>query len=115
MSKKRDAQNWYQVHKRQAGEESVKRSWEVASARREAEALEADLERLRAGYHPSTLAKLRMAMLGPNSLEKEILAAEQKVNSARAKVGSAMREAAKRGEVAYGKDWASRNPGKAKY
>ena len=56
MSGKKNAQNWYQVHKARAGTTSVEYSKEVAEARAKVREFEGQLFQMKVGYDESMIS-----------------------------------------------------------
>ncbi len=114
MSKKRNAQHWYQTHKLRSGEKYVETSLEVAEARKRAEIAESNLGLVKMGANNSALSSIRRFLIGRNAKEEQIYQAEIELRAQNAKLAEAVRAARLVGEQAYVADWVSRNPNKAK-
>lgn len=114
MSKKRNAQHWYQVHKSRSGSDSVEASKEVAEARKKVQEMELQAQQLKADVSDTLLSGVRRLLFGRNEQEQKSFQAEAELGIARSDMNQAVRNARKKGEQAYASDWASRNPDKAK-
>jgi len=114
MSKKKTAQNWYQVHKARAGEESVARSKTVAIARDRVRELENQLSTITVGASDSLASVARRLLFGRNPIEEQAHQIRTQLTTARNDASAEEREARIAGGRAYGADWAYRNPDKVK-
>ena len=114
MSKKRDAQHWYQVHKARAGAESVKGSASVSAAREKVRSLELQLSDLNARTITSISSVIRRSLFGRNGLEEQIHQLEVQLLDAQSKLSMTERSARTSGEREYSSDWVDRNPSRAK-
>lgn len=114
MSAKRNAQNWYQIHKSRSGDESVENSKEVAEAQLKVRELELQMLQSKVGASDTVLSGVRRLFFGRNAQEERVHQAESALKDAQSNASQAVRDARVRGERAYASDWASRNPDKAK-
>lgn len=112
MSRKKTGQHWYQVHKAKAGSASVAHSPAVRDARARVDELEAEVSRCRREVSETLGSGLRRLLFGLNAQETLLQQASQRLDAAKAAARQAEADARRRGERAYGDDWASRNPDK---
>jgi hypothetical protein len=114
MSKKRNAQHWYQIHKSRAGSESVESSREVAEARKRVQQLELQAIQLKNDVSDTVLSSIRRFFFGRNEQEERFFQAEIALRLARSDMSQIVQNARSKGERSYSSDWASRNPDRAK-
>ncbi len=114
MSKKTDAQHWYQVHKARAGAASVEGSALVSAAREKVRSLTLQHSELSACTTNSISSTLRRSIFGRNALEEQVHQLEIQLVDARSKLLAIEQSARLSGEKAYSSDWVERNPDKAK-
>lgn len=114
MSKKKNAQYWYQVHKARSGHASVESSREVADARAKVHELESQVTQLRSASSDGLLSGIRRLFFGRNAQEERSSEAEKELSSARLDMDQKVRAARRTGERAYSSEWASKNPSKVK-
>lgn len=114
LCQEKNGQYWYQVHKAKAGDASVDRSPAVRDAKALVGKLEAEVSRCKIEVSDSIGAGLRRLMFGLNAQESLLQQASRKLDEAKAAARQAEADARHRGERAYGEDWASRNPDKAR-
>lgn len=100
MSKKRNAQNWYQIHKARSGRESVEASKEVAEARLRVHELELQAAQLKADKSDTLLSGVRRLFFGRNEQEERFFQAETTLGLARSDMNQAVNDARKKGERA---------------
>lgn len=112
---KREGQHWYRVHKARAGEQAVLHSSAVSAASAVVRELEARAGSTRAGCDRRLFSSIRILLFGKNEQERELERIETALLEARRNLSDATNAARTRGELAYGADWAARNPDRAKY
>jgi hypothetical protein len=112
MSKKAWGQHWYQVHKAKAGSASVAQSKAVREAIVQVQELEAEVSRCQREVSETLGSGLRRLIFGLNAQENLLQQASRRLDAAKAAARQAEVDARRRGERAYGEDWASRNPDK---
>jgi hypothetical protein len=114
MSRNSSGKHWYQVHKSNAGDESVSRSEAVKGAKGLVRTLEIEAQQLKATVSESLGANLRRLVFGRNPKETQLQQLMARLEDARRAASMAEIEARKAGERAYGSDWAERNPEKVR-
>jgi hypothetical protein len=114
MSKKRNAQHWYQVHKSRAASESENNSKAVAEARERVSELQIEAIQTKFEAAGTVLSGVRRFVFGRNSQEERAYQAESALKEAQSNLNQAVQKARAKGEQAYAADWAARNPDKAK-
>lgn len=112
MSKKKNGQYWYQVHKAKAGATSVAESQAVRDALKLVQQAEAEVLRCRLEVSDSLGSSLRRLFLGLNAKENQLQNSIRSLEAVKSAAAKAEADARRKGEQAYSEDWVSRNPDK---
>lgn len=114
MTTKKDGQHWYQVNKSRVQNEAINSSVKVRTAKQAVQEAEQKLSLLKASFDESLAASLRRTFFGKNLSEISIEECEKSLFRLKITLSEATRQVAQEAGRAYGEDWASRNPDKAK-
>ena len=116
----KNTQNWYQYHKKNAGDKSVENSRAVKNARIIVEQARDQLSKFNGNYVKDTsfFAELFRWWNGPSQQEQELderlRQLQADLSEAQSKLSSAESNARHSGQSSYAADWAARNPDKCK-
>jgi hypothetical protein len=114
MTTKRQGQHWYQVNKSRFQNEAINSSVKVRMAKQAVQEAEDKLNLLKVSFDDSLTASFRRTFFGKNPSEISIEECEKSLFRLKIALNEISREVAREAGRAYGEDWASRNPDKAK-